>query len=79
MDMERDDIKYIMVDNLPNRIGACLAECTEPDGEYYTMMLNRNCGDNKIAESIAHELEHYFHDDFHSPLTVGEIENLRHK
>ena len=51
--MGRDDIKYIMVDFLPKRIAAYLAECTEADGEYYTMVLNRNCGDNKIAESVA--------------------------
>lgn len=77
--MESGGIRYIMVDYLPQRIAAYLTECTEPDGEYYTMVINRNCGDNKIAESISHELEHYFNDDFHSPLSVAEIELLRHK
>ena len=77
--MERDDIKYIMVDFLPKRIAAYLAECTEADGEYYTMVLNRNCSDNKIAESVAHELEHLYNDDFHSPLTVADIEKIRHR
>lgn len=77
--MDIYNIRYIIVDYLPSSIGAYLAECTEPDGEYYTMVLNGNCGLNKIAESVEHELKHYYNDDFHSPLTTGEIECLRHK
>lgn len=77
--MEREDIIYIMVDSLPERVAAFLVECAEADGDYYTMVVNRNCGNNKIAESVAHELEHFLNDDFHSSLSVAEIETLRHK
>jgi len=74
-----NNIKYIIVDFLPPSVSACLTECAEPDGDFYTVMLNRNCGDEKIAEGIEHELEHCRHDDFRSPLSVGEIEIMRHK
>lgn len=74
-----DGIRYIMVDFLPMSVGAFLTLSIEPDGDYYTMVLNRNLGDNKLAESIDHELEHFHNEDFYSPLSVAEIENLRHK
>lgn len=72
------DIKYEWAD-LPCSIPACVTEKVESDGDYYTILLNVNCSEERLEKAVRHELEHINNDDFHSCLSADNLELLRHK
>ena len=65
--------------DLPCSIPAWVAEKTESDGDYYTIMLNVNCSMERLEKAVKHELEHIENNDFNSELSADLIELLRHK
>jgi len=71
------NIRFEWVD-LPCSIPAWVAEQTESDGEYYTVMLNINCSRERIEKAIRHELSHIENNDFNSERSADEIELIRH-
>ena len=66
-------------EELPCCIGGFVRETCEPDGDYYTIILNSRLSYEKQRATFAHEIEHIRNDDFHSERSVAEIENERHR
>ncbi len=66
-------------EELPCRIGGLVRETCEPDGDYYTIIINSRLSYERQCDVYAHEMEHIENDDFHSERSVAEIENDRHK
>ena len=70
----------IVVRDFPNcRQKSFVVHKLDDEGDFWTVVVNGCCSEKLIREAIQHELEHIRHDDIHSEMTVGEIENLRHK
>lgn len=64
---------------LPYTVGGFVKETCEPDGDYYTIILNSRLSYERQCDTFAHEIEHIKNDDFHSERSVAEIENERHR
>lgn len=69
----------IGLEELPYCIGGFVRETCEPDGDYYTIILNSRLSYEKLCDTYAHEMEHISNDDFYSERSVAAIENERHK
>ena len=64
--------------DMPARVRGYIKETCEPDGDYYTIVLNSRLSHEQNCETYLHELKHMEEDDFHSERSVQETEYLRH-
>jgi len=53
-----------------------LVRCNEDDS--YTILINKDIAHNQQIKAYQHALSHIIHDDFHSDMSVQDIENRRH-
>lgn len=66
-------------EELPYKVGGFIKKTCEPDGDYYTIVLNSRLSYEKQCASYTHEMEHINNDDFYSERSVAEIESKRHR
>ena len=71
------DMRFEYVD-LPYKVKALVTQSCESDGDYYTILVNSRCSAEQVREAVKHEISHIENDDFHSLLSVAELELLRH-
>ena len=69
----------IGLEELPCRIGGFVRETCEPDGDYYTIILNSRLSYERQCDAYTHEMEHILNDDFYSERSVAAIEKERHE
>lgn len=60
-------------------LGAVKACCTENEDGSYSVFINPRLSDVEQKKSLEHELSHILNDDFHSELSVDELETIRHR
>lgn len=65
--------------DLPCRVHGFVEKTCEPDGDYYTIVLNSRLSYEMLRGTYLHEMEHIDNDDFYSERSVAEIETIRHK
>lgn len=63
---------------LPCTVGGFVKKTCEPEGDFYTIILNSRLSDEKQRKTYIHELEHIYNEDFKEG-GVGEVESIRHK
>lgn len=64
---------------MPVRVRGYIKETCEPDGDYYTIVLNSRLSYEQLRDTYLHEISHIDNDDFHSEGGVQQIESARHK
>lgn len=65
--------------DLPTKIkGFCVCVC-EPDGDYFTAVINPRLNQEQQIEAYMHEKAHVVNDDFYKEKGVQEIEYEAHK
>lgn len=68
----------IIKGNFDTRVkGMCVCSC-EPDGDFYTIVINDNASYEAQNKALEHELLHIGRDDFHSDKNASEIEREVH-
>ena len=65
-------------EELPCKVKGLVRETCEPDGDYYTIVLNSRLSFEQQQKTYLHEVEHIENDDFRKE-NVNEIEKIRHK
>ena len=65
-------------EELPYKIRGFVRETCEPDGDYYTIILNSRLSFEQQQKTYLHEMEHIKNDDFRKE-SVDEIEKIRHR
>lgn len=71
-------MKTVLYD-MPTHVHGYIKGTCEPDGEYYTIVLNSKLSYEQLCEAYKHELSHLEYNDFYSERSVDEIERERHK
>lgn len=69
----------VVLCDMPTRVHGYIKGTCEPDGDYYTIVLNSRLSYEMQLQAYQHELGHIDHDDLHSERSVAEIELIRHK
>lgn len=68
----------VLID-MPCTIRGFMKETVEPDGEYFTVVINSRMSHETQKDTAEHENEHLEHDDFYSGENIDLIEKERHK
>ena len=59
---------------LPKGFRGITVKSCEPDGDFYTAMINEDLSQEATQRAVLHEIEHVKEDDFTSEYSVSDIE-----
>lgn len=65
--------------NLPPDLYGATVKTVEPDGDFFTIVINENLSHEKQKETYRHEQAHIENDDFNCSCNVSVLEQIRHK
>lgn len=68
------DLRIVRV-KMPIRSRSFAVKSCQPDGDFYTAVVNEDLSEEAAYRAALHEIEHVREDDFTSEYSVSEIEN----
>ena len=60
---------------MPRGIAGIAVKSAQPDGDFFTALINQDLSQEATQRAMLHEIEHVSEDDFTSEYSVAEIEN----
>lgn len=67
------DLRIVRV-KMPIRVHGYAVKSCQPDGDFYTAIINEDLSEEATQRAVLHELEHVSEDDFTSDYPVSDIE-----
>lgn len=69
-----DNVRFIQA-KMPRGIAGIAVKSAQPDGDFFTALINQDLSQEATQRAMLHEIEHVSEDDFTSEYSVAEIEN----
>lgn len=68
------DLRIVRV-KMPIRVHGYAVKSCQPDGDFYTAIINEDLSEEATQRAVLHEIQHVKEDDFTSEYSVSEIES----